>query len=306
MTQAIPFGPRSTADQVLAGVDLSRKRVLVTACSSLTGLETMKALEANGAVVIGVARTLDDAEAACRAVNGSTPLALDPTRPESLDAAEASLRVLSSPLDAVIINASHVRCFADHIARFVLVNRLVEFVRPGTGRIAIARHEPTTQDLPEPGLLFDDLTDDRIYDPGALHGETALAAAVFAEELSRRVDARGISVNEFDSGTATRNPRSRPLKPPRMIRALLNLWSRSPGQWAATPALLAASPLVAGITGKYWLDCQISRRNPEFKDGSLASRLWDLSVKTSAMMFGRVNSSRTDGLASHMATGSGA
>lgn len=51
MAQPIPFGSRSTADQVLAGIDLSRKRVLVTGCNSAVGIETMKALSANGGPV---------------------------------------------------------------------------------------------------------------------------------------------------------------------------------------------------------------------------------------------------------------
>jgi WW domain-containing oxidoreductase len=66
MSQSIPFGARLTADQVLAGVDLTRKRMVVTGCASGIGLETM-ALVTNGAHVIGLARTLDDARAACNA-----------------------------------------------------------------------------------------------------------------------------------------------------------------------------------------------------------------------------------------------
>src|SRR6267154_4895869 len=80
MAQSIPFGARSTADQVLAGVDLTRKRMLVTGCESGIGLETMKALAANGAHVIGLARTIDDARAACNAAGiSSTPIACDLT-----------------------------------------------------------------------------------------------------------------------------------------------------------------------------------------------------------------------------------
>ena len=67
MAQSIPFNARSTADQVLAGVDLTRKRMVVTGCESGIGLETMKALAANGAHIIGLARTIDDARAACNA-----------------------------------------------------------------------------------------------------------------------------------------------------------------------------------------------------------------------------------------------
>jgi WW domain-containing oxidoreductase len=52
---------------------------------------------------------------------------------------------------------------------------------------------------------------------------------------------------------------------------------RSAGQRAATGALLAASPCVAGITGEYWSDCQIANGNPLLNDGELAERLWQVS-----------------------------
>ena len=44
MTLPIPFGARSTADSVLAGIDLSGKRILVTGCNCGIGFETMNAL----------------------------------------------------------------------------------------------------------------------------------------------------------------------------------------------------------------------------------------------------------------------
>jgi WW domain-containing oxidoreductase len=76
MSQSIPFSARSTADQVLAGVDLTRNRMIVTGCASGIGLKTMKALVANGAHVIDLARTLDDARAVCNtAGSSSTPIA---------------------------------------------------------------------------------------------------------------------------------------------------------------------------------------------------------------------------------------
>ena len=254
MTQSILFGSRSTADQVLAGVDLSRKRVLITGCDSAVGLETMKALSANGAVVTGVARTADDAQAACAAIAHSTAIGCDPMDIASVDAAIESLRRLAGPLDAVIVNSSELRCFADYVAQFVLVNRLAEFVRPGTGRIVIASEDRSAKEQPIENVDFDDLSNERIYDPRAFHGQTQLAAALFVEELSRRLDARGITVNAFRSVT-TGDHDSRGAQPAarRLVRSFLRIFARSPAQHAATPALLAASPLVVGITaGTGW------------------------------------------------------
>jgi WW domain-containing oxidoreductase len=296
MAQPIRFGSRSTADQVLAGIDLSRKRVLITGCDSAIGLETMKALSANGAVVIGVARILGDAEAACSAVPRSVPIGCDPTDLASVDATVESLQRLSAPLDA-IINSFELRCFADHVAQFVLVNRLAELVRHGTGRIVIASGDRSMQEPPVENVVLDELSSERIYDPRAFHGQTQLAAALFVKELSRRLDARGVLVNAFYCAiTGDQKPHDARPAAQRVIQSLLGYFTRSPAQQAATPALLAASPLVAGTTGEYWLDCQISRSSPLFGDAGLARRLWDVSVQIAAMMFRRVNSSPGAGL----------
>jgi NAD(P)-dependent dehydrogenase (short-subunit alcohol dehydrogenase family) len=289
MAQPIPFGSRSTADQVLAGIDLSRKRVLVTGCNSAVGIETMKALSANGATLIGVARTLDEAAVACSTVGrASTPLGCDPTDPLSIDAAMETLRGLASPLDAVIINSFELQCFADHIAQFVLVNRLAELVRPGTGRIVIGGDDAGIAETTVENAMFDDLNNERIYDSQAFRGQTKLAAALFAQELSRQLKARGVAVNAFHSGS--RKPARHAGE--RLMRALLRYFERSPAQRAATAVLLAASPLASGITGAYWSNCKISGANPVFMDTGLAKRLWDVSAQIAAMMTGRVNPPR--------------
>src|SRR3954471_3647913 len=59
-----PFGATSTTDEVLAGVDLSGKRILVTGVSAGLGVETARTLAAHGASVTGTARDLDKARRA--------------------------------------------------------------------------------------------------------------------------------------------------------------------------------------------------------------------------------------------------
>jgi NAD(P)-dependent dehydrogenase (short-subunit alcohol dehydrogenase family) len=106
MTRPIHHGARSTADQVLAGIDLTRKRILVTGCNSGIGFETMKALAANGAHVIGLARTRDSAQAACKSVGPSaTAIACDLTDLEAVEDAADSILRLPDPMDAIITNA---------------------------------------------------------------------------------------------------------------------------------------------------------------------------------------------------------
>ena len=76
MASSIPYGPRSTANQVIAGVDLTRKWILVTGCDEEIGFETMNALAANGAHVLGLASSLASAKNACdRIGQRATPVA---------------------------------------------------------------------------------------------------------------------------------------------------------------------------------------------------------------------------------------
>src|ERR1700722_19464165 len=106
MAKTISFGARSTADQVLAGIDLTGKRIVVTGCNSGIGFETMSALSANGAHVIGLARSLQDAQNACRQVSpSSTPVACDLSDLDSVAAAADTIRGLQGPLDAIVANA---------------------------------------------------------------------------------------------------------------------------------------------------------------------------------------------------------
>src|ERR1700724_394266 len=58
------FGFESTADEVLEGVDLSGKRVLVTGVSAGLGVETARSIVAHGATVVGTARDLNKARSA--------------------------------------------------------------------------------------------------------------------------------------------------------------------------------------------------------------------------------------------------
>jgi WW domain-containing oxidoreductase len=262
---SIPFNSRSTADQVLAGVDLSHKRVVVTECNSDIGFETMKALNANGARIVGLAHTLDDAKAACSAVGrGLTPLGCDPLDAGSVDAAVETIGI-SGPHDALVANSLELRSFADHIAQFVLINRLAELVRPGTGRIVVGSNDANVAEATAGNVTFDDLGDE----------QTKLATPLLAKELSRRLEARGVAVNAFHSRQGRRVPKG-------FIQSIVRYFSRSPAQLAATPALLAASPLISGITGEFWSDCQVSRGSPLFSDTSLAKRFWDVSAQIAA------------------------
>ena len=68
MIHSNPFNGRSTADHVLAGIDLTGRRFVVTGCNSGIGFETMNSLAANGAHVVGLAKSWSAASEACAQV----------------------------------------------------------------------------------------------------------------------------------------------------------------------------------------------------------------------------------------------
>ena len=292
MTQSIPFGARSTADQVLAGVDLTRKRMVVTGCRSGIGLETMKALVANGAHVIGIAQTLDDARAACNAAGTwSTPIACNFEDFDSIDSAADSICDLPGPLDAIIMNSElgnlptlegrygiELQSIVEYIGHFALVNRLADRVRSKSGRIVMVRSDVTVNHAPADGVTRDDLGSRHFYEPLMSNGQAKSANAICAKELSRRLAPRGVSVNSFDSGSvrdAGLNEHRRWTR--RLIDSVARLFTKSAAQRAATAALLAASPQVAGISGENWSKCQITHGDPRLADEILAKRLWETS-----------------------------
>jgi WW domain-containing oxidoreductase len=292
MTQSTPFGARSTADQVLAGVDLTRKRMIVTGCRSDIALETMKALVANGAHVIGVAQTLEDARAACDAAGTwSTPIACDFADFHSIDSAAESICDLPGPLDAIITNSElgnlpvlkgrygiELQSIVEYIGHFALVNRLADRIRNNSGRIVMVYSDVNINRAPVEEVALDDLGSRHFYEPLVSGGRAKSANAMYAKELSRRLASRGVSVNSFDAGLI----RAAGLGEDagwtrRLICLVARLFTKSAAQRAATAALLAAGPQVAGISGENWSNCQITHAHPLLTDEIVAKRLWDTS-----------------------------
>jgi WW domain-containing oxidoreductase len=303
MSQAIPFGARSTADNVLAGIDLTGKRIVVTGCNSGIGFETMNALCANGAHVIGLARSPQDAARACgKAGPFCTPLACDLADLESVSAAAESIRRLQVPLDAVVANAGianlptlqtrygiELQFLVNHIGHFALVNELLGLVRNGTGRVVVVSSSASVDLAPAEGIMFDNLGGQQFYEPLMFYGQSKLANAIFAKELSRRLSGRGIAVNSLHPGATrgTRLNRNASL-PQKIALSAARPFMRSAPRGAATQALLAASPLAGGITGEFWSNCRIAAGNPLLQDIELAERLWDVSENIVARHSARV------------------
>jgi NAD(P)-dependent dehydrogenase (short-subunit alcohol dehydrogenase family) len=202
------FGATSTTDEVLSGINLKGKRILVTGVSAGLGVETARALVAHGAHVIGAARDLGKAETATASVRkaaaagGSFELvALDLANLKSVRACADLLLKRAEPLDVVIANAGvmatplghtadgfETQFGTNHLGHFVLVNRIAPLIRSG-GRLvnlASSGHRFANVDLQDP-------TFERTpYEPFLAYGRSKSANVLFAVEFDRRHRAGGV------------------------------------------------------------------------------------------------------------------
>ncbi|HTJ92782.1 MAG TPA: SDR family NAD(P)-dependent oxidoreductase [Pararobbsia sp.] len=207
MTQK--FGATSTTDEVLAGVDLHGKRILVTGVSAGLGIETARALAAKGAHVIGTARDLGKAKAAtadamrdAAAGGGSIELVeLDLANLKSVRACADALIARGEPLDVVIANAGvmatplgttadgfETQFGTNHLGHFVFVNRIAPLIRSG-GRVvmlASSGHRYANVDLEDPGF------EHTPYEPFVAYGRSKTANILFAVAFDQRHRARGV------------------------------------------------------------------------------------------------------------------
>ena len=197
------FGPKSTTDEVLAGVDLTGKHVLVTGVSAGLGVETARALKAHGADVVGTARDLSKAERALKAA-GAWPIGLVEVDLADLTSVRAGAdRIIADgrKFDLVIANAGVMatplehtidgfeRQFGtNHLGHFVLVNRIAPLISDGGRLINLASsgHRFSDVDLDDPNF------ERTPYEPFIGYGRSKTANILFAVEFDRRHKARGV------------------------------------------------------------------------------------------------------------------
>ncbi len=292
MADASRFNKRSTADQVLDGLDLSGRTFLLTGCASGIGFETMRALAARGGHVIGTGRTLRRAAEACGRVAGpTTPVACDQDDFASVAAAAVAVRALGVPLDAIIGNAgiflpqtAAVRYGVEsqfrinHLSHMLLVLRLADLLRDGSGRLVMVSSSAAQQFAPKEGVAFDNLDAHLGYRATRFYGQSKLANLTFAKSMAERLRARRISANALHPGVILSTGIGRSLGPVGQAAARLGaLFSKSIAAGAATQCLLAAHPALASYSGGYYADCQPARPNPLSDDMAFQERLWSAS-----------------------------
>src|ERR1700746_3833568 len=200
--EATPFRATSTTDDVLSGVNLKGKRILVTGVSAGLGVETARSLAAHGAHVVGAARDLNKAKTATEQVRndaaangGSLELVeLDLAHLKSVRACSERLLAKAEPFDVVIANAGvmatpfghtadgfETQFGTNHLGHFGLVNRNAKLLRPRRLiNLSSAGHRFSNVDLEDPNF------ERKPYEPFVAYGRSKTANILFAVAFDKR------------------------------------------------------------------------------------------------------------------------
>jgi NAD(P)-dependent dehydrogenase (short-subunit alcohol dehydrogenase family) len=304
-----PFGFDSTAAEVLDGVDLSGKRAIVTGAASGIGIETARALAGAGAAVtLAVRDTAKGGEVAAdiAKTTGNEQVqvgTLELTDPAGIDAFTGAW---SGPLHILVNNAGvmalpertltsfgqETQFATNHLGHFRLAVGLHDALAAAEGARIVS--VSSSAHLRSP-VVFDDLNYSFLeYDGWTAYGQSKTANVLFAVGVGQRWADDGIVANSLMPGSI-RTGLQRHIDQEWYERVREELKdiapAKSPEQGAATSVLLAASPLVDGVSGRYFEDVNeaevVSERGGlgargvagYALDPANAERLWDVSLE---------------------------
>jgi NAD(P)-dependent dehydrogenase (short-subunit alcohol dehydrogenase family) len=284
------FGKRSSAEDVTSGLDLSGKTAVVTGINSGIGLETGRVLSMRGAQVVGTARTIEKAEAACAGFSGKTiAIECELSDPASVAGAIARIGESVDRIDMLIANAGimalptletvngmELQFATNHLGHFQLVTGLLDKLEQGA-RIVMVSSSAHKQ-APSGGIDFENLDGSKSYSAFRAYGRSKLANVLFANELSRRLSDRGITANSLHPGVIQTNL-GRHMNPLiGMAFGIFGFWAlKNVAQGAATTCYVAVHPDNEKVTGKYFSDCSQSRPLAISQSEELGKELWNFS-----------------------------
>jgi NAD(P)-dependent dehydrogenase (short-subunit alcohol dehydrogenase family) len=305
-----PFGFASTAAEVIDGVDLRGKSAVVTGASSGIGVETARALASAGAAVTLAVRDTAAGErvaAEIREDTGNAAVTVGALELADLGSVADFVRGWDGPLHILVNNAGvmavqeltlsasghEIQFATNHLGHFALAVGLHDALVAADGARIVSVSSGGHLRSP---VVFDDIDYAyRDYDPFGAYGQSKTANVLFAVEATRRWATAGIFANALmPGGIATPLQRHLPAHYAEDALAAFRAAGtdfKTVQQGAATSVLLAASPLLDGIGGRYFENCNeavpVDRRGgpgrggvaPYALDPANAERLWELSLR---------------------------
>jgi NAD(P)-dependent dehydrogenase (short-subunit alcohol dehydrogenase family) len=304
------FSFESTAAEVVAGVDLTGRRVIVTGGASGIGIETARALASAGAEVTLAVRNRAQGERTAEdiiAATGNKQVLVGDLDLADQASVAAFTAAWDGPLHILVNNAGVMACplartpegwemqFAtNHLGHFALANGLRQALAEAGGARVVSLS--SSGHLRSPVVFEDIHFEHRDYDPWLAYGQSKTANVLFAVEATKRWAGDGITVNAVMPG-GIRTNLQRYVTDEELSRLRAMISSSEEARWktveqgAATSVLVATSPLLDGIGGRYFEDCNEAEPNrPGSRfgvaayalDPGAAARLWQVSLDTLA------------------------
>ncbi|RQW95752.1 SDR family NAD(P)-dependent oxidoreductase [Micromonospora inaquosa] len=297
-----PFAHHSTAMDVIKGVDLVGRRAVVTGGSSGIGVETARALASAGAAVTLAVRNPDAGQQAANDITGTTGndrVLVAPLDLADQDSVADFVANWDGPLHILVNNAGimaaplsrtpqgwEMQFATNHLGHFALATGLHRALAAADGARIVSVSSAAHLRSP---VVFEDIQyDQREYEPWQAYGQSKTANVLFAVEVTRRWADDGILSNSLMPGAIQTNlQRYVSQEELTRIRAGNAAAWKTVEQGAATSVLVAASPLLDGVGGRYFEDCQqAAPARPEGRTGvadyaldpEAAERLWQVST----------------------------
>jgi WW domain-containing oxidoreductase len=291
------FGRSTTADEVLAGLDLRGRVLLVTGATAGIGFETARALGAHGATVFLASRDAAGGHRVADAVRRAHPgadvraLALDLASLRTVRQAAADL---PGHLHGIVANAGVYGPYAEtadgfertvgvcHLGHFALVQALLDRLRAGApARVVFVSSEshryPRTLDF----ARFPSKKER--YKPMIAYGQAKLCNVLTANELTRRHGRDGVFGNSLHPGTLVRTSIGRNSLLAQLVLSVAAPFTKNIAQAAATSVYCAVHPDLDGVGGKYFVDCIEKQASDGAMSREAQHQLWELSLEWAGM-----------------------
>jgi NAD(P)-dependent dehydrogenase (short-subunit alcohol dehydrogenase family) len=290
-----PFGFHSEASEVINGVDLTGKRAIVTGGASGIGIETARALAGAGAEVTIAVRNTEAAQPVAAELRRIGTVSVESLDLTDLKSVRAFVKKWEGPLHILVNNAGvmaspeqytengwELQFATNHLGHFALALGLYPALKEAVSARIVAVSSSAHMRSP---VIFDDLHFRfRLYDPWLAYGQAKTANILFAVEATNRWSRDGIFANSLMPGAIPTNLQRHTggIKTREEMR-------KTPEEGASTSVLLAASPLLEGAGGKYFVNCNeaevVSARTDDLTgvapfalEPANAKRLWDVSL----------------------------
>jgi len=276
--------------------NMNGKVCLVTGGTNGIGKATAQALAQMGATVVIVGRDAQKAALVSKEIQESSGnpnvdwLLADLSSQQDIRRIASEFKNKYSKLHVLINNAGgtfmtrqlsvdgiEMTFSLNHLAYFLLTNLLLDTILASSP----ARIINVSSDAHSGGKIeFDNLQGERSYSGIGPYGNSKLANILFTNELARRLEGTGVTVNVLHPGlVSTGFGKNNPGLLMKIMGVVIPLIARSPEEGAETSIYLVSSPAVQNITGKYFVDCKVTQPAPQATDSAVAKKLWDVSAE---------------------------